>query len=202
MAGGVRGRDAAWGHPHWAHPARGPTWLQGELLHLWGLVSLGGFLLNLASCLSSPPTLDPSLGSQAYLPLSFPPNTLGLPTVAGRGLLGHGDAHSHCPQAEWGGDIILERQEGHWGDLSQGLSQCRSSGQGLQSPCSQGPSHAARQGGREGGAGWCPGAEGRRCWRRRGRNLSWEEPRPLLCLLQARSPRARLGLLWASVSPH
>lgn len=25
---------------------RHPTWLQGELFRLWGLVSLGGFLLN------------------------------------------------------------------------------------------------------------------------------------------------------------
>lgn len=45
---GSEGADAAWGHPHWAHLSRDPTWLQGELLHLWGLVSLGGFLLNLA----------------------------------------------------------------------------------------------------------------------------------------------------------
>lgn len=43
---GSEGVDAAWGHPHWARLARGPTWLQGELLHLWALGSRGGFLLN------------------------------------------------------------------------------------------------------------------------------------------------------------
>lgn len=114
MAEGSEGVDSVWGHPHWAHSGQRPHVAARGAVPSLGTGQSGRISseLSLTSMYIPSPALDHSLGSQAYLTLPFPPNTLGLPTVAGRGLLGHGDAHSHCPQAEGVGDTILERPGG------------------------------------------------------------------------------------------
>lgn len=81
VAGGVRRRDTSLGSP----------------FHLWGLVSLGGFLLN--SSFNVTVHLSCRPGRQAHPILTI--SSLLLPTAfprwPSRGLLGPGDTHSPTP---------------------------------------------------------------------------------------------------------
>lgn len=123
-----------------------------------GTSQLGGFLLNSAShrvCPLPRPWTPVWAARHTCLSPFLPSNTLGLPTVAGRRLLGHGDAHSHCPHAEWGGDIILETRR----DTGETCPRACPSAGPLRRGCSHPvlrapPTQPGREGGRCGLVPW------------------------------------------------